>query len=144
MFIAFLIVAMVRAYRFQNLKSKRYDPMRWMLWATLFSALMLIWRAAFRCTESATGESPLTNSSRKDETDATGYLNGPATNEPMFACFEYLPVILAVGLWSIVPPSRFIEDKLPGSAARARRNELESEPKLQAVRSDETETSSRV
>lgn len=76
----------------------------------------------------------------------TGYLNGPATNEPMFACFEYLPVILAVGLWSIVPPSRFIEDKLPGSEARARRNELENEqePKLQAVRSDETEVSSNV
>jgi hypothetical protein len=76
--------------------------------------------------------------------DGTGYLNGPATNEPMFACFEYLPVILAVGLWSIIPPSRFIEDKLPGSEARARRNELEVEPKLEAVRSDETEVSSRV
>jgi hypothetical protein len=81
---------------------------------------------------------------RRGYTDATGYLNGPATNEPMFACFEYLPVILAVGLWSIIPPSRFIEDKLPGSEARARRNELEVEPKLEAVRSDETEVSSRV
>jgi len=56
-FIAFLLVAMVRAYRFDNLKSKRYDPMRWMLWAILFSALMLIWRAIFRCTEAATGKS---------------------------------------------------------------------------------------
>ena len=74
----------------------------------------------------------------------TGYLNGPATNEPMFACFEYLPVILAVGLWSIIPPSRFIEDKLPGSEARARRNELEVETKLEAVKSDETEASSKV
>jgi hypothetical protein len=64
----------------------------------------------------------------------------------MFACFEYLPVILAIGFWSIVPPSRFVEDQLPGSEARARRNELEteSEPKLAAVRSDETEASSRV
>jgi hypothetical protein len=59
-FISFLIVAMIRAYRFPNLKSRRYDPMRWMLWATLFSALMLIWRAAFRCAESATGQSPPT------------------------------------------------------------------------------------
>jgi hypothetical protein len=56
----------------------------------------------------------------------------------MFACFEYLPVILAVGLWSIVPPSRFIEDKLPGGKARAQRLESENEQKLEAVRSDET------
>jgi hypothetical protein len=60
----------------------------------------------------------------------------------MFACFEYLPVILAIGFWSIVPPSRFIEDKLPGSKARAR--ELEIEPKLTPVTSDETDVSQRV
>jgi hypothetical protein len=74
--------------------------------------------------------------------DGIGYLNGPATNEPMFAAFEYLPVILAVGLWSAVPPSRFIEDKLPGSESRAARKG--EEPKLEAVHSDNTESSSRV
>jgi hypothetical protein len=139
-FILFLLIAMVRAYRFPSLQSKRYDPMRWMLWATLFSALMLIWRACFRCAEAATGESPC--SILSTSANEIGYLNGPATNEPMFACFEYLPVILAVGLWSIVPPSRFIEDKLPGSVARA--EEMKEEPKLAAVSSDETEAARRV
>jgi hypothetical protein len=55
--ISFLLIAMFRAYHFENLKSRRYDPMRWMLWAILFSAIMLLWRAAFRCAESASGES---------------------------------------------------------------------------------------
>jgi hypothetical protein len=63
-FIGFLFIAMVRAYRFPTLKSKRYDPMRWMLWAILFSALMLTWRACFRCAEAATGRSLQVHSSR--------------------------------------------------------------------------------
>lgn len=73
----------------------------------------------------------------------SGYLNGPATNEPMFACFEFVPVILAAGLWSIVPPSAFIEDKLPGSEKRAQ--QLESEkPKLVHAPSEESDASTRV
>jgi hypothetical protein len=59
----------------------------------------------------------------------------------MFACFEFLPVILAVGLWSIVPPSRFIEDKLPGWEKRAERLRAEGEeakPKLMPISSEES------
>jgi hypothetical protein len=55
-FIVFLLIAMVRAYRFLNLQSSRYDTMRWMLWAILFSALMLTWRACFRCAEATLGK----------------------------------------------------------------------------------------
>lgn len=126
-FIAFLIVAMFRAYRQPHLQSKRYDTMRYMLWVILFSSLMLIWRAAFRCAEAA-----------------LGYLNGPATNEPMFACFEFVPVILAVGLWSIIPPSRYIEDKLPGSQKRAEAVAVEEKPKLVPTASEDSDASTIV
>lgn len=81
-----------------------------------------------------------------------GYLNGPATNEPMFGCFEFLPVILAVGLWSVVPPSRFIEDKLPGSEKRAERLRAGGEgqweegekPKLMPTASEQSDPSAVV
>lgn len=74
---------------------------------------------------------------------AAGYLSGPATNEPMFACFEFVPVILAIGLWSIVPPSRFIEDRLPGCEQRAQAIESEK-PKLVPTASEESHPSTIV
>lgn len=148
-FIAFLLVAIVRAHTQQHLQGVRYKPMRWMLWVILFSAIMLIWRACFRCAEAALGKSapfPRGTVERLETrrlTYAPGYLNGAATNEPMFAGFEYIPVILAAGLWSIVPPRRFIEDQLPGSAQRARDAEMEK-PKLTHAPSEESDASTRV
>lgn len=38
-----------------------------------------------------------------------GFFGTASTSEALFGCLEYLPVILALIIWAIFPPSSFLE-----------------------------------
>jgi hypothetical protein len=57
-FIAFLGVAIWRANRTDrnpHLRDRRYDPLRWYLWAVLAACILILWRACYRLAEAITG-----------------------------------------------------------------------------------------
>ena len=63
-----------------------------------------------------------------------GFFGTASTSETMFGCLEYLPVILALIIWAVFPPSRFLD--------RARGLEASHEPKR--LESSNTELVSEV
>lgn len=61
-FIAFLLLAVFRAYQYKkypHLKHHTYDPMRWLLLTLTAVTLLIFWRACFRTAESAAGTSSI-------------------------------------------------------------------------------------
>jgi hypothetical protein len=94
-FIAFLFVAVYRSYQYSkypHLRDSRYNVMRYLLWALTAVTLLIFWRACYRTAESA-----------------TGYIGGALSREDLFGTNDYLPVCLAVLIFTIAPPFRFTE-----------------------------------
>lgn len=66
--------------------------MRYLLWTLTAVTLLIFWRACYRTAESA-----------------TGYIGGALSREDLFGTNDYLPVCLAVLIFTIAPPFRFTE-----------------------------------
>jgi hypothetical protein len=94
-FIAFLFVAVYRSYQYSkypHLRDSKYNAMRYLLWTLTAVTLLIFWRACYRTAESA-----------------TGYIGGALSREDLFGTNDYLPVCLAVIIFTIAPPFRFTE-----------------------------------
>jgi hypothetical protein len=94
-FIAFLLVAVYRSYQYSkypHLRDSNYNAMRYLLWTLTAVTLLIFWRACYRTAESA-----------------TGYIGGALSREDLFGTNDFLPVALAVIIFSIAPPFRFTE-----------------------------------
>jgi len=94
-FIAFLLVAVYRSYQYSkypHLRDSRYNAMRYLLWTLTVVTLLIFWRACYRTAESA-----------------TGYIGGALSREDLFGTNDYLPVCLAVLIFTIAPPFKFTE-----------------------------------
>ena len=94
-FIAFLLVAVYRSYQYSkypHLSDSSYNAMRYLLWTLTAVTLLIFWRACYRTAESA-----------------TGYIGGALSREDLFGTNDFLPVALAVIIFTIAPPFRFTE-----------------------------------
>ncbi|WVF72064.1 hypothetical protein IAT40_006876 [Kwoniella sp. CBS 6097] len=98
-FTCFLLILLVAIYRsskppFANLHTvdpTAHSKLRTFLWVILATGLLILLRTTFRLAE--TGQ---------------GFFGFASTHEALFGTLEYLPVILALALWAIFPPSRFL------------------------------------
>jgi hypothetical protein len=94
-FIAFLLIAVYRSYQYSkypHLRDSSYNAMRYLLWTLTAVTLLIFWRACYRTAESA-----------------TGYIGGALSREDLFGTNDFLPVCLAVLIFTIAPPFRFTE-----------------------------------
>jgi hypothetical protein len=74
------------------------------------TSLLILLRTVFRLAESAQGRSiPIQAcNALLAEEHHVGFFGYASTHESLFGCLEYLPVILVLGVWSGLPPSRFL------------------------------------
>lgn len=83
--------------------------MRIFLWVILITSDLILLRTLFRLAETAQGERLRFNANAIRGLTNLGFFGTAATSEVLFACLEYLPVILAVIIWSAFPPSSFVD-----------------------------------
>ncbi|OCF36469.1 hypothetical protein I317_04724 [Kwoniella heveanensis CBS 569] len=100
-FTCFLLILLVAIYRSSRrtagsnsyaFNSASHHPkLRSFLWVILATGLLILLRTTFRLAE--TGQ---------------GFFGFASTHESLFGTLEYLPVILALAIWAIFPPARFL------------------------------------
>ncbi|WWD16082.1 hypothetical protein CI109_100507 [Kwoniella shandongensis] len=94
-FLAVLIIAISRTYRqrttLQVGNEDQYRDLKKLLWVILITSLLILLRTSFRLAETA-----------------QGFFGYASTHESLFGTLEYLPVILALTVWAIAPPSKFL------------------------------------
>ncbi|WWC60946.1 uncharacterized protein I303_103522 [Kwoniella dejecticola CBS 10117] len=93
-FLSILILAIYRSYSPNYLSLSQptlVKQFRLFLYLILTTSLLILLRTTFRLAE--TGQ---------------GFFGFASTHEALFGCLEYLPVILALFVWSLLPPSRFL------------------------------------
>ncbi|GAA5834454.1 hypothetical protein JCM3766R1_005217 [Sporobolomyces carnicolor] len=87
-FVLFIILLILCIYRSATTFHAGYLPKKLSLFLTFTSTLLLL-RTTFRVAETA-------------QSAENGPFGGASANEILFACLEYLPVILAVAVWAAV------------------------------------------
>jgi len=76
----------------------------------LVTSFLILLRTVFRLAESAQGEFGkwLSLFLMWKLIVAPGFFGFASTHEDLFGSLEYAPVILALAIWSVLPPSRFL------------------------------------
>ncbi|GAA6063069.1 hypothetical protein JCM10212_003127 [Sporobolomyces blumeae] len=87
-FVLYIALLVLCIYRSATTFHAGYLPKRLSLLLTLTSTLLLL-RTTFRVAETA-------------QSSSGGPFSGASASEVLFACLEYVPVILAVGVWAAV------------------------------------------
>ncbi|WVQ98861.1 hypothetical protein IAU59_005992 [Kwoniella sp. CBS 9459] len=95
-FLLILLVAIYRASKSSFATRDTVDPssdskLKTFLWVVLATTLLILLRTTFRLAETA-----------------QGFFGFASTHESLFGTLEYLPVILALAIWAVFPPSKFL------------------------------------
>ncbi|KAK8869655.1 hypothetical protein IAR55_000223 [Kwoniella newhampshirensis] len=98
-FLAILTIAIARSIRqrttLQMGNEDLYGDLKNLLWLILVTSILILLRTIFRLAETA-----------------QGFFGYASTHESLFGTLEYLPVILALTIWAVAPPGRFLADTM--------------------------------
>ncbi|CAK9781881.1 hypothetical protein CC85DRAFT_287428 [Cutaneotrichosporon oleaginosum] len=92
-FIVLLVIAITRVPRL-GLHGKMLRNLRMLLWANFAAAMFILLRTVYRLA-----------------VECEGYFGEANSNQTLFTIFEMVPVIIALGILSIVPIGRWFPDK---------------------------------
>lgn len=135
-----------------QLSAPRERQVRNMLWVILATSLLILLRTVFRLAETAQGESVFSagNSGRRAANSCSwsttmnearwvssfpvtaltvsGLFSYASTHEYLFGILEYTPVIVALFIWTALPPAKLIEGgaAVPAEIGAPQKRELEA------------------
>ncbi|WWC89875.1 uncharacterized protein L201_004803 [Kwoniella dendrophila CBS 6074] len=95
--------------------------LRSFLYIILITSLLILLRTTFRLSE--TGQ---------------GFFGFASTHESLFGCLEYLPVILSLLIWSLLPPSNFILGQISNNQTRERLNSTQTPLQISEIKNTRT------
>ncbi|WVW82924.1 hypothetical protein I302_104938 [Kwoniella bestiolae CBS 10118] len=110
-FLLILLLTIYRSYRSTYIThTTSLSTLRLFLYTILITSLLILLRTTFRLSETA-----------------QGFFGFASTHESLFGTLEYLPVVLALLIWGLLPPSKFVENNGEGERERLDSNVQTSE-----------------